>query len=93
LGIDEISLKKRHKQFALIISDIERRFILDVLPIRDKQALEKWIYDLSEQQRQTIRYASIDMWAPYYYAVRNRLPGTLSRAVCHPATRGVETYR
>jgi transposase len=74
LGIDEISLKKRHKQFALIISDIDRRCILDVLPIRDKEALEKWIDNLSEQQRQAIRYASIDMWAPYYYAVRNRLP-------------------
>ncbi len=74
LGIDEISLKKRHKQFALILSDIERRCILDVLPIRDKQALEKWIDGLSDQQRQAMRFASIDMWAPYYYAVRNRLP-------------------
>ena len=38
------------------------------------EALEKWIDNLSEQQRQAIRFASIDMWAPYYYAVRNRLP-------------------
>ncbi|MCP4626473.1 MAG: transposase [bacterium] len=43
LGLDEISIKKRHKQFALIISDIDRRCILDVLPVRDKEALEKWI--------------------------------------------------
>ena len=74
LGIDEISLKKRHKQFALIISDIDRRCILDVLPIRDKEALENWIDELSEQQRKAIRYASIDMWSAYYYAVRNKLP-------------------
>lgn len=74
LGLDEISLKKRHKQFALIISDIDRRCILDVLPIREKEALEKWIDKLTEQQRQAIRFASIDMWAPYYYAVRNKLP-------------------
>jgi transposase len=33
LGIDEISLKKRHRQFALIISDLDRKCILAVLPI------------------------------------------------------------
>lgn len=73
LGIDEISLKKRHKQFALVLSDIDRKCILDVLPIRDKDALEKWIDGLTEEQRRAIRFVSIDMWAPYYHAVRNRL--------------------
>lgn len=29
LGIDEISVKKRHKQFVLVISDIDRKCILD----------------------------------------------------------------
>jgi transposase len=38
------------------------------------EALEEWIGKLSEQQRQAVRFASIDMWAPYYYAVRNKLP-------------------
>jgi len=74
LGIDEISLKKRHKQFALVISDIGRRCILDILPVRDKEAFEEWIDNLSEPQRKAIRYASIDMWAPYHHAVRNKLP-------------------
>jgi len=57
LGIDEISLKKRHKQFALVISDIERRCILQILPVRDKEALEQWIDSLSEAQRRAIRCA------------------------------------
>ena len=74
LGIDEISLKKRHKQFVLIISDIERRCVLAVLPERTKESLETWIDNLSAAQRKAIRYASIDMWKPYYYAVRNKLP-------------------
>ena len=73
LGIDEISLKKRHKQFALVLSDIDRRCILDILPVRDKDALEKWIDELTELQRKTIQFVSIDMWSPYYYAVRNKL--------------------
>jgi len=74
LGIDEISLKKRHKQFALVLSDIDRKCIVAVLPTREKDALEQWIDSLSEQQRRTIRFVSIDMWAPYRQAVQCKLP-------------------
>lgn len=73
LGIDEISLKKRHKQYALVISDIGRKCILAVLPIREKEALEEWIDGLTEQQRKAIRFVSIDMWSPYRQAVRKKL--------------------
>jgi transposase len=73
LGIDEISLKKRHKQYVLVISDIDRKCVLAVLSDRNKETLEKWIEALSEQQRKAIRFVSIDMWAPYAQAVRNKL--------------------
>jgi transposase len=74
LGIDEISLKKRHKQFVLVISDISRKCILAVLPDREKQTLENWIESLSPQRRKSIRFVSIDMWTPYYQAARKKLP-------------------
>jgi transposase len=74
LGIDEISLKKRHKQYALVISDIGRKCILAVLPARDKAVLEMWINGLTEQQKKAIRFASIDMWRPYHQAIRNKIP-------------------
>ena len=74
LGIDEISLKKRYKQFVLVISDIAGKCILAVLPDREKQTLEHWIDSLSPQERKSIRFVSIDMWAPYHQAARNKLP-------------------
>ncbi|MBT9437731.1 MAG: ISL3 family transposase [Desulfobacterales bacterium] len=74
LGIDEISLKKRHKQFALVISDISNKAILAVLPDRHKETLEEWFDGLTEQQRKAIRFVSIDMWAPYAQATRKKLP-------------------
>lgn len=74
LGIDEISLKKRHKQFVLVISDISRKCILAVLQDREKNTLEKWMDSLSPQTRNSIRFVSIDMWAPYYQAARRKLP-------------------
>lgn len=74
LGIDEISLKKRHKQFALVISDIQRGVVLAVFPDRRKETLEAWLNGLTEEQRQAIDFVSIDMWAPYAQAVRKKLP-------------------
>ena len=76
LGIDEISLKKCHKQFVLVISDISRKCILAVLPDREKQTLEKWTESLSVHQRKAIRFVSIAMRRPYYQAVRGKLPCT-----------------
>lgn len=74
LGIDEISIKKRHKQFALVISDLERRCVIAVLPGREKERLEKWLSDLTKTERKAIRVVSIDMWKPYRSAVRAKLP-------------------
>jgi len=74
LGVDEISLKKRHKQFALVISDIDRKCILAVLPDREKKTLEAWIDRLDSKEQKSIRFVSMDMWAPYHQAARNKLP-------------------
>jgi transposase len=74
LGIDELSIKKRHKQFVLVISDIDRKCILTILPDREKQTLENWIETLSPQERASICFVSIDMWSPYYQAARSKLP-------------------
>ena len=73
LGIDEISLKKRHKQYVLVISDISRKCVLAVLPDREKKTLEDWIESLNPEIRKSIRFVSIDMWAPYYQAARSKL--------------------
>lgn len=74
LGIDEISLKKRHKQFVLIISDMTRKCILAILPDREKASLEVWISKLTDKQRKSIRFVSTDMWVQYSQAVRSKLP-------------------
>jgi transposase len=74
LGIDEISLKKRHKQFVLVISDISRKCILEILPDREKTTLEHWIESLKAPEREAIRFVSIDMWRPYYQAACGKLP-------------------
>lgn len=74
LGVDEISLRKGHKQYALVLSDLERRWVIEVLPNRQKDTFEKWLDSLSEEERKAIKVVSMDMWEPYRRAVRAKLP-------------------
>ena len=74
LGVDEISLRKGHKQYALVISDLERRCVVAILENRLKDTFEKWIEALPKDQRKAIKVVSMDMWEPYRQAVRTKLP-------------------
>jgi transposase len=74
LGVDEISIRKGHKQYALVLSDLERRCVIAVLPNRHKDTLEKWLDNLSKAERKAIKVVSMDMWNPYRIAVRTKLP-------------------
>jgi transposase len=74
LGIDEISLKKRHKQFILVVSDLDRGCVIAVLEDRLMERLEGWVDGLSAEERQAIEEVSMDMWSPYRQAVKNKVP-------------------
>ena len=74
LGVDEISLRKGHKQYALVLSDLEHRCIIAVLENRSKDTFIEWFETLSETQCHNIKVVSMDMWRPYKEAVRQSLP-------------------
>jgi transposase len=73
LGVDEISLRKGHKQYALVLSDLGRRRVIAVLPNRLKKTFEQWLERLTEEERQAIKIVSMDMWEAYRQAVRKKL--------------------
>lgn len=74
LGLDEISLKKGHQQFMLILSDLDRHCVIATLEDRHMERLEAWLVSLSEVDRQAIVEVSMDMWSPYRSAVQRHLP-------------------
>jgi len=74
LGVDEISLRKGHQQFALVLSDLERHCVIAVLAERSQQAFEQWLDSLSAAERQAIRVVAMDMWGPYRGVVKTKLP-------------------
>lgn len=74
LGVDEISLKKGHQQFMLVLSDLDQHCVIATLPDRQMERLEAWFEDLTETERQAIVEVSMEMWSPYRSAVERHLP-------------------
>jgi transposase len=74
LGIDELLACNVYKQYILIISDLQRRCVIAVLPDRLQAVIARWIDSLSESQRKAIKVVSMDMWEPYRQIVKKKLP-------------------
>lgn len=77
VGIDEIALKKGHRDFVAIVSarlPSGRLVVLTVLPDRTKATLLAWLVQLPASVRQHIRTVCTDMWEGFVAAVREQLP-------------------
>jgi len=74
LGIDEISTRKGHRHFVCVITDIDRKRVVEVLENRLKDTVIAYLRGLPESVRKSLRYVSIDMWEGYYQAVVETLP-------------------
>lgn len=74
LGVDEISVRKGHQNYALVLTDLERRCVLEVFDNRLQETFEQWLEGLSPQEKRAVKVVSMDMWNPYRQAVRRKLP-------------------
>jgi transposase len=66
IGLDELSLKKRHRLYVTLLTDLsdpERPQILAVARGKDTAAAQKCLDRLTEEQRQQIRTHRVDMGA------------------------------
>ena len=77
LGIDEIALKKGHRDFVVLITtrDAEGQLkLLGVLPDRKLETVEKFLLTIPKRLRATVSEVCIDMCEAYASAVKNVLP-------------------
>src|SRR5258707_3187448 len=82
IGLDELSLKKRHRLYVTLMTDLsdpERPRILAVMPGKDNAAAQKCLDLLSEEQRLQVRTHRVDMGSAYPSTCAARLKN--SRAV------------
>jgi len=75
LGLDEIALKKGHKDFIVIVSTIINGIIkiLGILPDRKKGTVKAFIQSIPDYLKATIKTACCDMYDGYINAVKEIL--------------------
>lgn len=72
LGLDEIALKKGHRDFVAIVTArlaVGRVVVLAVLPDRQKETVKTFLKSIPEPLRRTIHTVCTDMWEGYVNAV------------------------
>jgi transposase len=77
VGIDELSLKKRHKLYATILTDLtnsERPEVLAVAEGRDEAAARKCLEKLTKEQRERVQTYRADMAQAFHNACGELLP-------------------
>ena len=67
-------MRKGHKDYVLVISDIGNKRVLEVLKDRHKESLDRYFDQMPSEMREKIKKVSIDMWCAYYDSVREKLP-------------------
>jgi len=65
IALDEIALRKGHKNYVVVVLDLLTGHILDILKQRDKAFLVKYFQDIGEDFCNQIKVFSSDMWKAY----------------------------
>jgi transposase len=77
MGVDEIALKKGHRDYVVIVTARCRQgdlHLLAVLPDRRKETLRTWLQSMPTPRRHQLRTVCTDMWEGYVAAIREVLP-------------------
>jgi transposase len=81
LGLDEISLRKGHKGYATILTNLTDPAKVEILAVaqgRDEAAANACLNQLSAAQRQAVRFHHTDMGAAFLKATATLLPNSQS---------------
>lgn len=73
LALDEAAVRKGHS-YCTVISDPERRYVMDSLPGRGGIGLVAWLSDLPPDVKDGIEAVVLDMFGPFHLAVAAALP-------------------
>ena len=68
LGIDEIHsnmAKRRNASYLGILIDNDNYNLIEILPSRNKVDLNNYLSFVPKEEKEAVKYVTIDMWAPY----------------------------
>ena len=75
MAIDEFYFSRtRYKKFAVMLLNLEKMEIIDIIPDRTKPTLDKYFSQIPSEERELVRYVSMDMYATYRNAIYQYFP-------------------
>lgn len=80
IGIDEKSVKKRHKYFT-IVTDLERSEVVWIGRGRKRESIDPFWASLSADERAAIEGVAMDMWPPYIESTLAAVPAAADKIV------------
>lgn len=80
IGVDEKSLKKRHR-YMTIVCDIKEGTVEHVSEGRKAESLEEYYSSLSSEELEGIEAVSMDMWPAYISATKKWVPDAENKIV------------
>jgi transposase len=82
ISLDEAAHGKGVRGLVTVVSEPDRRRVIDLVEGRDRRTIERYLRSLPEKRRAAIEQVAIDPWEAYRQAVRNVLPR--AQIVCDP---------
>jgi transposase len=73
LAIDEIALRKGHSYMTVVMDFFSGRVIW-MGENRDKETLDRFFAEMTDQQKQGIEAVAMDMWEPFINRIRHHCP-------------------
>jgi transposase len=73
VSLDEAHHRRR-RELATVVSDLDRRCVVEVLDGRSRRRVERYLRSLTEDARRAIEVVSIDPYEAYRQAIRAELP-------------------
>jgi transposase len=90
LSLDEAAHRRGH-ELATVISDLDRRRVIEVLDGRSRRVVERYLRALGPEQRAAIEVVSIDPYEAYRQAIKTALPQARIVADHFHLVRGANT--
>lgn len=74
LGIDEISLKKGHRDFVAVLVDLERKIVIDIVESREKAVLMAYFKEKGQSFCEQVQVFCSDMWEGFLNLAKEIFP-------------------
>ena len=74
LSIDEVSQRKGHQDFVTVVSDIDRRLLLEVIDSHKQENIIEVLKQQPFEVRSLVQEVSVDMWGGFPKVVKEVFP-------------------